>query len=292
MVDVMMSPAVGLSKDDLKPCFLMLASCNTDLSREARKSGPEGAEAAREHMDQAKKYFQLVYGTHYPQEGSPRSGPSASPQRLSLLQRVDRRPQVGPPADEPSRMHTLERELQSLRAKHTNQVGQLADAHTARRKAEEELDVERTLRRTAGREADAELQSAQRSARFALDQCRREVEGRRRAEGRAVELHDELAAVQDRLCAQLREAQDKDRKARECFARLGTLFTKAAQGELDDPTAPMFAGPSRSARGTPMPPMPPVPPAARSSSRSTRATPPPPPLPMGPPAKRRRTESA
>ena len=103
-VTVMMSPAVGLLKDDLKPCFLMLASCYTDLSRESRKSGPEGAEAAREHMDKAKKYFQLVYGTHYPQEGSPRSGPSASPQRLSLLQRVEPRPQGGQSADDPARM--------------------------------------------------------------------------------------------------------------------------------------------------------------------------------------------
>ncbi|EKM54216.1 uncharacterized protein PHACADRAFT_257909 [Phanerochaete carnosa HHB-10118-sp] len=280
---VMMSPAIGLTNDDLRPAFIMLASCHTDLSRDSRRSGPEGAELAREHMEKAKKFFQVVYGTHFPSEESPRAASLASSRRLSLLQRVDRRPQDPMSPDDAVRIRTMEREIQSLRDKQTSYPGQLADARAAKRKVEEELDAERALRRKTEQETSAELLSARRSAKYALEQCKREVENRRRAEERTNELRDELATVQGELTGKLREAREKDRRARECFARLGSLFTKAAQGEVDDPTSPMFSSSSRSTRVTPVPPRP------DSSSRPIRTTPSP---SMGPPAKRVRTDNA
>lgn len=287
---VMTSPEVGLTKSDLKPAFLMLASCFTDLSRQMRATGPTGAELAKEHMSKAAEYFQIVYGSNTPrdleeqdnQRPSPLapSGTSARATSISVsttnkgrttpesshTARV--RNKSGLSSDEAAQIRIMQREVQSLRDRQKHHLAQIAEAGTAKRKLEDELAEEREQRRRADQSLEdtaGELHAARRSMRHALDQCRREVEARRRAEDRAAEVRGELEHARRELSAKTREAHEKDRKARECFARLGALFARAARDELGDPMTPILSG------------------SAWSESAA--------PSQAGPPLKRRRAES-
>ena len=70
----------------------------------------------------------------------------------------------------------------------------------------------------------------------ALEQAAAEVASRRAAEGRVEVLREEMGRLQNeigRLKADWREEErEADRRARETFAKLGALFTKAGRGEL------------------------------------------------------------
>lgn len=258
----MSSPSVGLTKDQLKPVYLMLASCYMDLSRQASGIGGESAELTKENIAKATEYLRIVYGTQ-----TPRAQDFQAPQMPSLYSRI-RGPKVNNPSDpavdrltagrnrksplssdDATRLRVMEREIQSLRDRQTNHLSSLSDARTAKRKLEEELHTERNLRRKAEEDlADTavELQGARRSAKYAIEQCKREVDSRRKVEDRAVELRDELAEATIKLNAGMRALQEKDRKARDCFARLGSLFIQAAQGELEDSITPALSGLSSS----------------------------------------------
>ena len=139
----------------------------------------------------------------------------------------------------------MEREIQSLRDKQTHQLAKLANVQGTQRELADELDRERDLRQKAEREHEEainELCGARRSAKFALEQCRREVENRRHAEERAVGLQGELEALQIELRRKLQDAEERERRWRDCFARLGSMFTQAAYDELRGPMIPVASG--------------------------------------------------
>lgn len=266
----MTSPDVGLAQDDLRPAYLMLASCYTDLSRKIPDFASEEATLAKA---KATEYFQVVYGSRSRESKALDTQPSPSRvdgTKESQLQTsatqspmaVDR-PTTGQkrqnslPSEAMGRLQSLEREIRSLRDRQTNHLTSLSDIRAAKHKLEEELHTERNLRRKTEQELTntaAELEGARRSAKYALEQCKREVDNRRRIEDRAVELRVELAEIKIELDAGRKDAQDKDRKTRECFSRLGSLFARAADGELEDHINPILRGSNWSPEAVPYQP--------------------------------------
>ncbi|RDX50102.1 hypothetical protein OH76DRAFT_483032 [Lentinus brumalis] len=130
----------------------------------------------------------------------------------------------------------LEREIQALRDKHEKQHDSLERARAAKRRLEDDLDREQHRRRKLEAQlekAEKSAAGAQRGEEYALEQCRAEVETRRRAESRVEELRERIAAMEPKIA----ECEERERKTREYFGKLGVTFLKAARGEnLDLPT--------------------------------------------------------
>lgn len=108
----------------------------------------------------------------------------------SLRARIDTRAPSAPRSHPPSPNRLLERELQSLRDRHTHNTTVIADMRASKRKLEDTVDVERDVRRRLQRELDEvvkERDNARRLETLALAQMKREVDSRRRAEDMAEE---------------------------------------------------------------------------------------------------------
>ncbi|KAI0915742.1 hypothetical protein AcV5_003580 [Taiwanofungus camphoratus] len=265
MVEVMLSPSVGLALQDLKPAFLMLSSCYMDLVKQTRASDGTDTAESREHARKATECLQQVYGVNVPPvQATSEYAPSKSSMDVSTLvveseasrsrgylantsnlPAAERREPIDPEhhrenaALQPqssSHIQMLEREIQALRDQQANNVAYVSRARSAKRKLEDDLDEERRTRRKLERqldEAGKELAGARRGENFALEQCRAEVESRRRAELSAGELRDEVASVRQEMKERLEECKQSERRARECFGKLGVLFLKAANGEVE-----------------------------------------------------------
>ncbi|KAJ7497420.1 hypothetical protein FB451DRAFT_231744 [Mycena latifolia] len=188
----------NIPEADLKPAFLLLSGCETDLGKIARAKGDPGK--AAEHYNNAQKWLHKVYGASPPPAGpessnvndSKRTSPPRAP--ASLRSRIDTsapsapRPRSYPPPSPNHRM--LERELQSLRDRHTHNTNVISDIRSAKRKLEDTVEMERAVRRRMQRELDEitkERDNARRMETLALDQMKREMDVRRRAETRAEE---------------------------------------------------------------------------------------------------------
>ncbi|EMD32054.1 hypothetical protein CERSUDRAFT_126972 [Gelatoporia subvermispora B] len=262
MVEVMTSSVVGLESQALKPAYLMLASCHTDLGKQARLSPDVPEDVSKVHYERATEYLRRVYGVFASEAPPP---PLAEPARIDVPRPsspAPRAPKAPPerrtptapasvlrspqshltPSRRPSsdpRIHMLERELHSLRDRHTNQTKHLASVRASIRSLEDALAGEQRLRRRAERE----LASAQRSENFALEQCRREVETRREAEA----ARDAARASAEEVRGCVERAKETERRARDCFGRLGILFMGAARGEMN---SAMFGGGSGSVTPT------------------------------------------
>lgn len=251
---VFTSPASKLSKDHIKPAFLMLASCHTDLSQQIRELEGLHSEASALHLSKAQEYLQTVYGTNVPRDSLPdirgralpaSFGPNASSaNKPARPQPAPNRERGGPrvmTADELDTLATLKRDVQSLRDRQKNVTQQLATATEKYSRLESELGIEKAQRQKAENalaesthELAHELDGARRSAKFAVDQCKREVENRRRLEGQVAELREELDAVKHDTGLRVREAQEKERAAREYLARMGNVLGRAAQGDFEE----------------------------------------------------------
>src|SRR6267154_4068099 len=53
----------GMSEPDLKPAFVMLSSCETELCKRARTSSGGNTEASRAHLQKSCHWLQKVHGT-------------------------------------------------------------------------------------------------------------------------------------------------------------------------------------------------------------------------------------
>ncbi|KAF7361787.1 40S ribosomal protein [Mycena venus] len=189
----------NIPENDLKPAFLLLSGCETDLGKLARSKGD--TDKGSEHYSNAQKWLHQVYGADIPPV--PSDQPSAvdpkckgtTPPRApaSLRSRIDTSgtapsaPRSHPPSPN---QRMLEREIQSLRDRHTHNTNVLADVRASKRKLEDTVEVERVVRRRLQRELDEVMKErdiARRMETLALDQMKREVDARRRAEDRAEE---------------------------------------------------------------------------------------------------------
>ncbi|KAJ6500017.1 hypothetical protein C8R47DRAFT_275833 [Mycena vitilis] len=186
----------NIPENDLKPAFLLLSGCETDLGKVARLKGD--TDKASEHYSNAQKWLHMVYGASAPPLSS--DTPSAddskrikatTPPRApaSLRSRIDTSAPSAPRSHPPSPNHRiLEREIQSLRDRHTNNANVIADMRASKRKLEDVVDIERVARRRLERELDdvmKERDNARRLETLALAQMKREVDSRRRAEDMA-----------------------------------------------------------------------------------------------------------
>ncbi|KAF7790383.1 hypothetical protein EIP86_001338 [Pleurotus ostreatoroseus] len=246
MVNVLTSSPVRLPEAELKPAYLMMAGCHSDLSKTA------SAEDVKAHMVKAQECLQKVYGTNVPslgavsqkrdRDGRNRLAANSNNSAVHAQPRGKDNRTVSQPrlssADE-SRLRILEREVQSLRDRLRNATVNLATARGAKDQLEDEVSSERETRHKLERElADAmeELDGARKGERYALEQCRREVDSRRRIEERAVELRDETASLRREIDVKDREIVERERKMKETFGRFGELFIRVSRGETDSTT--------------------------------------------------------
>jgi hypothetical protein len=252
----------GISEADLKPAFLMLSSCETQLSKGARTPSGENTEASLGHAQKSYHWLQKVYGANLSKAGSnqtnhsgltlaARLGPieklsnvrapeqiysatSSEPAAKTIIDLSDDSPPKTPVTPKhalttvptsPSRLRMLERELQSLRDRETAITTQLHNARSAKRKFEDEFTAERTLRRKLEHKLDdieSQLDVSKKMEKFALDQMKREVDARRRAEEMAECERDKRREVETAMKAQ---------GTKPLFEDLANMFQRAAKGE-------------------------------------------------------------
>lgn len=187
----------GVSEADLKPAFLFLSSCETDLARQARAA--QSTIEVAEHSKNARTWLQKVYGSGASPEASQALGVVESIMSSipclpkATVQVMDRGADVEPSpivARAVVQQRILEREIQSLRDRQHHQSNLLSETRVAKRKLEDDFDCERDLRYRLQRCLDdtrRELEMARKMETYALDQVKREVEARRKAEDMAQE---------------------------------------------------------------------------------------------------------
>jgi hypothetical protein len=124
----------GVSESELKPAFLFLAGCESDLVRLSKAS--TNSTAVSEHYAAAQMWLQKVFGKADKKKKSPSL--QSSNHRLSQTLASDTdRDNVG----------RLKREVQILRDQNAQQAIQLAELRSSKRKIEDDYYYERNLRR-------------------------------------------------------------------------------------------------------------------------------------------------
>jgi hypothetical protein len=232
MIDRIVLTQHGVREDDLKPAFLMLSGCETDLWKLTRSSDTAGV--ALQHYENAKKWLQKVYGdaSSAPQSSNNVNLESAHRNRHFNAPpsgpRSHRPPAVPLAPDRPldPALQTLRREIQSLRDQLARQDALLKQTHADKCKAEEELAREHSLRRKLERkldEAEDAVHLARRMEGYAVDEMKREVEQRKRAEER-------VQAERERRRAAEKSVETMAIKP--LFESLAGMFQKAAQEGL------------------------------------------------------------
>ncbi|KAJ7446187.1 hypothetical protein B0H11DRAFT_388620 [Mycena galericulata] len=191
----------NIPETDLRPAFLLLSGCESDLGKSARSKG-EPAEKVSEYYSNAQKWLRKVYGVSFaplasisPSVNDPKETGLVTPPRApaSLRARIDTSA-PGPSAPRtypPSPNHRMmEREIQSLRDRHTHSTNVISDMRASKRKLEDSFEKERDVRRRLQRDLDEVLKERDEARRMearAVDMVKREAELRRRAEDRAEE---------------------------------------------------------------------------------------------------------
>jgi hypothetical protein len=189
----------GVSETDLKPAFLLLSSCQRDLGKRARSPSGTETEAAAQHFRESQEWLQKVYGGDAPPQPVETSRLASlkttaslnetSPKQKALPASLPTKPQST--SDVHGRICILEREIQALRDRNSAHQDLLLESKSLKRKLEEELLCEKAARRKVEVKLDQtenELQLVQRMESFALEQVKREVESRRKAENREAAL--------------------------------------------------------------------------------------------------------
>ncbi|KAI0320892.1 hypothetical protein OF83DRAFT_464975 [Amylostereum chailletii] len=199
MVDVMKK--CGMSDHDLRPAFLMLSSCYTELGRKSRVPGGSETEASRAYMEQSRQCLQKVYGCNKPEpaQNGKTLGPGSTvstynrskPSRFEGDRTHDRSASGSDKAAMLPQDHYM---AQDRQAAHDSEQSR---ERAAKRALEENYAQERALRRKLERhvgELEQKLARAEERENRAREQVHAEVAKRRRAEQRA---EDEEARRQE-----------------------------------------------------------------------------------------------
>ncbi|KIK67287.1 hypothetical protein GYMLUDRAFT_37368 [Collybiopsis luxurians FD-317 M1] len=174
----------GIPEQELKPAFLLLSACETDLGKLTRAQGT----VSHDHYQKAQKWLQKVHGTM--------RRPTVPINALSTCSVESRLQKFGLPPTPPSPvvalpsrptspLHSDKREIQSLRNQLRHQSNALTEALASKRKLEDRYELERDTRRRLEYTIDSlkrERDSARRMEIDALEQMKRETEIRRRVE--------------------------------------------------------------------------------------------------------------
>lgn len=228
----------GIAEDQLKPAFLMLSGCLTELGKQARL--PNGRETAESNacFEQSRYWLQKVYGALKPelalaqQQQQPSTGRPRAPSNSTTRSFAAPTPtaSTSSAALPSSEQRALERELMVLRDRHSSFISELTEARAAKRKTEDECAHERSLRRRADSridELERQLSKADKRMDSAVEQVKREVEARRKAEDRAED--EKKARLETERTAQ---ARAQETVVKPFFEELAGIFTKAARGEV------------------------------------------------------------
>ncbi|THH17715.1 hypothetical protein EW146_g3137 [Bondarzewia mesenterica] len=256
MIDVM--KGYGIEETALKPAFLMLSSCHTELGKRARLPDGRETEASLACFEQSRRWLQNVYGTHVSEtEHAARaalvsrfaelnkaaaSGASATA-LVAPVARISTPTAPSAAASATPSSQVLEREVKLLRDRQSMHSAELTKARAAKRKSEDAFEHERSMRRRLERhldELERQLSRSQKKESSAMEQAMSEVKARQRAEER------EGAERRARLKAEegLREREkDVGEKGlvRPLFEELAGIFQRAAMGDpavLGTVTAP------------------------------------------------------
>jgi chromosome segregation ATPase len=126
----------------------------------------------------------------------------------------------------PSRLRALERELKVVCEREATVVTQLQNTHSEKRKLEDQFGAERTLRRKLEHKLEdlqGQLDVSKKMETFALEQMKREVDARRRAEEKAEFERERRREI---------ETEIKTRGSNKpLFEDLADMFQRAAKGE-------------------------------------------------------------
>ncbi|KAL1942503.1 hypothetical protein VTO73DRAFT_6105 [Trametes versicolor] len=251
MIEVMLG--VGMEVSQLKPAALMLSSCHLDIAKQLRAEAGRDTTESKYHFNKGCEGLRDIYGA-FDQPPSTSSEPIPFCSSFSSVLRhgdngrssQQRSPQeatpdshsCSPEATLPcSQLKILEGEVQSLRNRQEDQGEALNRARTAKRKLEEDLEGERHVRRKLERrldQAESEASGSQKGEKFALAQCRAEVETRRRAEERADDMRQEAEEVRTSLEPRIAQYGEWERNLKDFFGKLGIVCLKAARGEFGE----------------------------------------------------------
>src|ERR1700722_3953330 len=233
----------GVPGHDLKPAFLMLSGCETDLAKKATKE--KQPELSAEHYHKAERWVQKVYGTQSPTTQSPttqsptRGGHPVSgtfgcrePPTPTDCQQAPDNVSSSPSRRRslsPSHVHTLKREVRCLRDRQADQESIINEVRSAKRKLESDFLYERNLRRKLERQLygkDMEIEVARKRENYTLDLMKKEVDSRRQAERRAEEERDR------------RQKMEVESKAvKPMLEDLANILQRAANGEGIGPSS-------------------------------------------------------
>ncbi|KAG6901062.1 hypothetical protein C0995_001293 [Termitomyces sp. Mi166 len=180
--------AQGTPEGDLKPAYLLLSGCETDMAKRVKLVRPSDAE---EHYKRSQRLLQKVYGTLETSDSqqwqqSRRASvsrtllPVQSRQEPHPISTNDNIPKEGSPINA-----RLERELRLLRKERNERNTLLAELRAAKHKLEDDFGHEYRGRRRLLRDFDdlqKELATARKMENHALSQVKREVDARRKAE--------------------------------------------------------------------------------------------------------------
>ena len=174
----------GMPDSDLKPVYLLLAGCETDLAKLA-KAEKKGARVVSSHYASATTWLQKVFGI-LPSRASEEDKENKPALRMAVeVKQIAQK--VTPPNPTPSSAATkelkiLERELRCLRDKNAQQADQLSQLRSSKRKLADDYSHERNLRRKYQIRVETlqdERDAARKTERFALEQVKREGSNRK-----------------------------------------------------------------------------------------------------------------
>lgn len=169
----------GVNDDDLKPAYLFLSGCHTDMGKQARSANGAESEDTQVHFKESKRLLQKVYGTQQPEVAD---GPPVNGASQPTLSEPDRRPRANTATQGPS---VQQREIQSLRDKNEHLTRTARKAEKALDQLDRDLASERSYRRklqTRLDDTERDLETLRRAARSLEERLDREAEARRRAE--------------------------------------------------------------------------------------------------------------
>lgn len=210
---------LGLKAYELRPAFLMLSSCHTELWRRTCACDGSETEASAAHLDKSRRWLQFVYGrlapelvsedsldTHFTVNNTPRHTHDVPPQREDItLENTQRADSI--------------RDLRVLRDSRLY-TGDLANMRCAKRRLEDEVSFERAKRRRLERtlhDLEAKVVEAQKRVDNAHALVRAEENTRRRCDRAISEEHAKRRRME--ACLE-RRAQ----RARPLLDELASLF--------------------------------------------------------------------
>lgn len=134
-----------MSDSDLKPVYLLLAACETDLAKLA-KAEKKAARVVSSHYASATTWLQKVFGT-LPNHASEEDKENRPVLRMAAEEKQITPHNPTPSSETAKELKNLERELRFLRDKNAQQADQLSQLRSSKRKLADDYHYERNLRR-------------------------------------------------------------------------------------------------------------------------------------------------